>query len=151
MAVLIILSVGLNNRKVVHRRDHESSYVRRMTVTGGFLDGFDVRFEDGLVCFIGPRGSGKTTVQELLRFALDMPPEDGCDNRQKSRKRFESLIDVNLGNGTVEVEFETKDKTIYKIQRSNGDLPIVIDDNGEPVNTTILKNRIQIDAPSSAK
>ena len=50
--------------------------ITKLSVTGGYLDGMDLRLEDGLVCFIGPRGSGKTTVLELLRFALGLAPKD---------------------------------------------------------------------------
>ena len=33
--------------------------IRRMVVEGGFLDGVDLEFVEGLNVIIGPRGSGK--------------------------------------------------------------------------------------------
>jgi ABC-type uncharacterized transport system ATPase subunit len=39
-----------------------------LSVTGGFLDGLRLDFEDGLNCIIGGRGTGKTTVLEFIRF-----------------------------------------------------------------------------------
>ncbi|MGE0761461.1 MAG: ATP-binding protein [Pirellulaceae bacterium] len=43
-------------------------------VGGGFLDGLEFQFSDGLNCFIGARGAGKTTAVELIRYALDLLP-----------------------------------------------------------------------------
>jgi ABC-type lipoprotein export system ATPase subunit len=120
--------------------------IRRLSVTGGgFLDGVDVEFKDGLVCLIGPRGSGKTTVLELLRFAFDVPPQDDGGARSRNRSRFESLVSTNLGRGRVEVEFETQDGSTYWLQRSAGEDPLVLDEDGDPVDSDILTNRISID------
>ena len=44
--------------------------IRSIRVVGGFLDGINLDFSDGLSCVIGARGTGKTTVLELIRFAL---------------------------------------------------------------------------------
>lgn len=38
--------------------------------TEGFLAGLDVRFEPGLNVIIGARGTGKTSIVELIRYAL---------------------------------------------------------------------------------
>jgi len=46
--------------------------LRNLRVVGGFLDGASLDFADDLNCLIGARGSGKTTVLELVRFALDV-------------------------------------------------------------------------------
>jgi recombinational DNA repair ATPase RecF len=37
-----------------------------MIVEDGFLDGLDLRFSDGLNVLIGARGTGKTSIVELL-------------------------------------------------------------------------------------
>lgn len=44
--------------------------IERLQVEGGFLSGLDLAFGSGLTVLIGPRGSGKTSALELLRFAL---------------------------------------------------------------------------------
>lgn len=44
--------------------------IERLQVEGGFLDGLDLRFSDGLNVIIGARGTGKTSVIELIRYAL---------------------------------------------------------------------------------
>jgi recombinational DNA repair ATPase RecF len=44
--------------------------LRRLQVEEGFLDGVDISFAPGLNVIIGPRGAGKTSVIELVRYAL---------------------------------------------------------------------------------
>ena len=44
--------------------------LERIRVQEGFLDGRAPGFSPGLNVLIGPRGSGKTSVIELLRFCL---------------------------------------------------------------------------------
>lgn len=44
--------------------------IRRIHVEEGFLDGLDLTFSPGLNVIIGARGTGKTSIIELLRFAL---------------------------------------------------------------------------------
>jgi len=44
--------------------------ISRIQIEGGFLDGFDLKPVSGLNVLIGARGTGKTSVIELLRFAL---------------------------------------------------------------------------------
>ena len=72
-------------------------WISRVRVTGGFLEGLDVRLERGLNVIVGPRGAGKTTLLEILRHALALPDSDN----EKTRER---LIRHALGAGEVIVE-----------------------------------------------
>ena len=104
--------------------------IKRVRVIGGFLDGIDLAFTDGLNCIIGPRGAGKTTIIEMIRFGLDdMPGREG----DPLRKRIESLIKENLNGGRVEIVIETKEGITYTITRVANESSIVIDDTGHPV------------------
>jgi chromosome segregation ATPase len=47
-----------------------SVYISRLVVEEGFLDGLDLTFTPGLNVLIGPRGVGKTSIIQLLRFCL---------------------------------------------------------------------------------
>jgi hypothetical protein len=49
--------------------------VLKLRVTGGFLDGTELEFADGLNCIIGGRGTGKTTALEFLRFGFGLMPD----------------------------------------------------------------------------
>lgn len=44
--------------------------VERVQVEEGFLNGLDLRLRPGLNVLIGPRGVGKTSIVELIRFCL---------------------------------------------------------------------------------
>lgn len=109
-------------------------------VRGGFLDGLHIDFKDNLNCLIGGRGTGKTTVLEILRWALDHMPDPG---ESKSRHRsIEQLIQANLGSGFVSVEIETLDGIRYRVQRSSNENPLISNDQGDPVEIDIGRGTI---------
>ena len=75
--------------------------IRSVEFTGGFLPGVKLDFDENLNCIIGGRGTGKTTVLEALRYALDRMPDANSD---KDRYRaIERLLQSNLGGGSVRV------------------------------------------------
>src|ERR1700688_4899359 len=45
-----------------------------LEVEEGFFDGLNLAFSPGLNVVIGPRGSGKTSVIELIRFCFGVEP-----------------------------------------------------------------------------
>jgi energy-coupling factor transporter ATP-binding protein EcfA2 len=45
--------------------------IERVTIEGGFLDGLDIALSRGLNVIIGGRGTGKTSLIELIRFCLN--------------------------------------------------------------------------------
>ena len=104
--------------------------IKRLQVTGGFLIGLDISFHDGLNCVIGPRGTGKSSVLELVRYSLDiMPGREG----DPLRKRIISVIEHNLGGGRVEVTIETKDGLTYIVSRAAGEDSILLDPDRKPL------------------
>lgn len=44
-------------------------FIERLTVEDGFLDGLELNFSPGFNVIIGPRGTGKTSILELIRFS----------------------------------------------------------------------------------
>ena len=106
-----------------------------LSVIGGLLDGSRISFSPGLNCVIGARGTGKTTILELIRYTLDALPKK--DLAPAARKRVESLVEGNLQGGRVELEIETKDGLRYCITRSVGEAPIVLDADRNPTGIVI--------------
>ena len=104
--------------------------IKRLQVTGGFLIGLDIHFDDGLNCIIGPRGTGKSSsVLEMARYALNiMPGREG----DLLRKRIMSVIENNLGGGRVEVTVETKGR-YNVVSRAAGEDPILLDSERNPL------------------
>ncbi len=72
--------------------------VERLQVEEGFLAGLDIQFVPGLNVLIGERGTGKTSVIELLRFALGT----GWFTEDARTRGHQQAIAV-LGDGRVSV------------------------------------------------
>ncbi len=105
-----------------------------LKVTGGFLDQLRIPFSDGLNCIIGGRGTGKTTILELIRFVLDIPCEP-CETA--AQKRFDELVKANLGSGRVELAIQTKDHLRYTVTRVHGEPPMVFTEAGQPIDLNL--------------
>jgi len=70
--------------------------IDRLEVSGGFLDGLNVPFLEGLNVLIGARGAGKTSVLELIRFVLAVP----AMTEEAEAEAAEQALAI-LGDGTV--------------------------------------------------
>jgi chromosome segregation protein len=92
---------------------HANPFVRSMTITSGARQPLLVRFNEGLNAVIGIRGSGKSTLIEILRYALDVVAEkDAQDADYKAR-----LLEAHLGSGgKVSLEVISSG-VIYQVER----------------------------------
>lgn len=109
--------------------------IRSISIVGGFLDGSTFEFADGLNCLIGARGTGKTTILELARFAFDSLPDPDTD--PSGRRRVEALIENNLDGGRVQVTIDTKDGLSYIVSRAADEDAIVLTADGQPTEVTL--------------
>jgi len=74
---------------------HQASHIRSIHFDGGILDGQTLHFSPELNTLIGIRGSGKSSILEAVRYALDIPRgEKAQDTRYK-----DELIRHTLGSG----------------------------------------------------
>ena len=85
-----------------------TQHIARLQVEGGFLDGLDLEFVPGLNVLIGPRGSGKTSVIELIRHCLDVRAvTDETDDRAREHAQSvlgpDGRITVTIMDGAREV------------------------------------------------
>ncbi|MBA8083059.1 TrlF family AAA-like ATPase [Klebsiella pneumoniae] len=103
--------------------------VLRMTITGGYLDGVRVDFSDHLNTVIGGRGTGKSTLLECLRYALDFPPKG-----RQALKHHQEIIKENLGRAAGRLELmvlsSAQNGRQYTVSRRYGEPPIVRDLDG---------------------
>lgn len=113
-------------------------WIRRVSFSGGFLDGLAIDLAPGLNCIIGGRGSGKTTALEAVRFALDRMPDPA---KAKERyKQIDSLLEANLG--AVRVELETPDGSRYVVERRRDEAPAVTDASGQRLTLNLARDPI---------
>jgi ABC-type lipoprotein export system ATPase subunit len=100
-----------------------------MSVAGGYLDGVHVNFSDHLNTVIGGRGTGKSTLLECVRFALDCKPKG-----KQAQKLHTEIIKENIGleGGRVELTLVSSSQNgrRYTISRRFGEPPMVRDENG---------------------
>ncbi|MGA7724337.1 MAG: PHP domain-containing protein [Opitutaceae bacterium] len=84
--------------------------VLAMQVSGGFLDGEIYHFSSNLNCFIGGRGTGKSTALKVLAYGLGIDAE---------------LEDYNNCPQEVSIHCKDADDTPYLYSRVHGGNPIV--------------------------
>ena len=72
--------------------------IERIQVEEGFLDGLDIGFARGLNVIIGERGTGKTSLIELIRFCL---MAEGYTPESAKRSRDHALSILGSGQVTV--------------------------------------------------
>jgi ABC-type lipoprotein export system ATPase subunit len=109
-------------------------------VTGGFLKGARLDLADGLNCIIGGRGTGKTTVLELIRYGLGLMPDPRV-NPARARA-LAGFVQNNLSGGRVRVEVKTKHAVRYAAERSASEDVQVLDERGTPMQVRLDRNLI---------
>ncbi|TCW42926.1 hypothetical protein EDC53_12059 [Phytobacter diazotrophicus] len=93
-------------------------YIQRVQIEEGFLDGLDVRFTSGLNAIIGARGTGKTSLIEIIRFCLDVTSTT-VETTRRSRDHALSV----LGSGQVTVTLADGDNTILVSRTASDPIP----------------------------
>ena len=92
-------------------RHSEPMIIERVQVEEGFLDGLDLRFTKGLNVLIGPRGSGKTSVIELIRFCLGAP---ALTEKAASSSKEHALSILSSGKVTVTLNLGKESMTVSR-------------------------------------
>lgn len=95
---------------------------------GGFLNDTAVHFNENLNVLVGGRGTGKSTIIESIRYALDLEPIG-----DETQKTHESIIKGVLKSGTkVSLLIRSHKPSIrkYTIERAVPNPPVVKDEDG---------------------
>ena len=102
--------------------------IRQISWAGGFLDGVTIPISPDLTALIGGRGTGKSTVVESLRYALNIEPIAA-----DAKRDHDSIVAGVLRSGTtvrVDVETTTPTPQCFTIERSVPNPPVVRDSSG---------------------
>ena len=112
--------------------EHHYGRIKRLQITGGYFENVTIDFSDHLNAAIGGRGTGKSTLLECLRYALDV------DYKGTEAKRLgEQIVKANLGGaGRVELEVisAANQGQSYRVVRRYGEPPRVLDAAGNVSN-----------------
>ncbi|GKS64257.1 hypothetical protein YTPLAS72_15610 [Nitrospira sp.] len=111
-----------SNRLSAAPRKHERSYILSATFEGGVLQGKTIHFSPELNALIGIRGSGKSSILEAIRYAIDIPFGEKTLDREYKR----DLVGHTLGSGgkiTLQAVDERGQR--YEIRRINLEKPDV--------------------------
>ena len=110
-------------------RERFYSRIDSVRIEGGYFDGLTANFSGHLETVIGGRGTGKSTLLECLRYALDVPHK-----AKDAKKQGNAIVEANLGKygGRVIVKLRSAANNMerYEIIRRYGEPPRVIDGRG---------------------
>lgn len=113
------------------------SRIESMKVIGGYLDGVQIDFSEHLNAIIGGRGTGKSTLIECIRYALELRPIG-----KNAQKQHDEIIKENLGKSKARVELVVRSSKMngksFTIARRYGESASVKDEAGKPSNFTPL-------------
>ncbi len=100
----------------------QNSYVRRVKFEGDKLDGRTIDLSPELNTFIGIRGSGKSTILEAIRYALDI----SFGKNAADREYKEGSVKNALGSGgKITLSAVDRHGHEYEIRRIVGEQPDV--------------------------
>jgi energy-coupling factor transporter ATP-binding protein EcfA2 len=89
-------------------------HIERIQIEDGFLDGLDLTLKPGLNVIIGSRGTGKTSLIELIRYALDVKGYT-TETGKKSREHALSV----LGAGRITLTLSDGARKITVVRSAN--------------------------------
>lgn len=119
------------------------SYIKNISFKGGIFDQKRIYFSQELNTLIGIRGSGKSSIIEVLRYVLDIPFGEKTTDKEYKTK----LVEYVMGSGgTAVITAADRFGSEYQIKRILNDLPSVyIGDILQPgisIRETVVKNPI---------
>lgn len=121
------LDPGSRVRLVSDLEERHYSRIERLRITGGYLDGVDVQLSGHLDAVIGGRGTGKTTLLECIRYALEQTPTG-----ERARQSHREIVKEGLGPGRIEIvvrSFAMQGQT-FTVSRRYGESTMVKDHEG---------------------
>ncbi|ATG35469.1 chromosome segregation protein [Phaeobacter piscinae] len=93
-------------------------WISSIAVEGGILDGYRQTFSEGLNVIIGARGTGKSSVIELIRFCLDARPY----SETAAQAAREHALGI-LGDGKITLELRDDSGIVTVSRTANDDRP----------------------------
>ena len=113
--------------------------IESLDLTAGYLRGARIEFSPRLNCIIGGRGAGKSTLVEMLLFALGFPVP------RSRAEAFDALVKTNLGNGRATARVRNRHGVRYESSRSYGEALRVASSTGELTGVSLDGELFKVD------
>jgi len=130
------------NRISSKKPEINNAYIKSIAFEGGLLNGTKIGFSSELNNFIGIRGSGKSSIIEILRYVLGI----SLNNRASDKKYKSSLIKYVLeSGGKVITTIVNSHKKEYRIEKIYDQKEDVFEDGIRidiPTINTVFKNPV---------
>jgi len=136
--------IDKNNRVSKNTIEYKHSHIRNIRFTGGTLAEQEIHFSPELNTLIGIRGSGKSSVLEVLRYVLEIP----FGEKSGDRKYKENLVAFTMGSGgKVGIDAVNRFGQTYTIRRVSKEQysDVLVDGKLQPgisIRETVLRKPI---------
>ncbi|WP_125782595.1 TrlF family AAA-like ATPase [Pseudoalteromonas rubra] len=115
------------------------SNISAVRFEGGLLDQVRIPFSPSLNCLIGIRGSGKSSILESIRYALDLPMGD---NPQDKKYKNSLLPHILKSGGKITIEAVDRHGKNYEISKILGSSADVYQEGKHISNSEIISTVI---------
>ena len=103
--------------KPIEKPETKNSFIKSIAFEGGLLDGTKIDFSPELNNLIGIRGSGKSSVLEILRYTLGIPLSPTAVDQKYKDGLIENVL---RSGGKSIVTVVNKQKEEYRIEKIYG-------------------------------
>ena len=106
------------------------SRIERVVVKRGYLEDLQLDLSPNLNSIVGGRGTGKSTLIEAIRYALQLAPSN-----KDAKRAHDSIIDANFAKEKAGIEITLasyqQNGERYIVSRYHGDPAKVLDEHGK--------------------
>ncbi len=106
------------------------SAIESIRFVGGYLDDLEIEFSDHLNAVIGGRGTGKSTLLECIRFAMNLRPFG-----KNAQKQHDDIVKENLGKEKGMIEMRIRSSAMngrfFTVSRRYSEKTVVKNEAGE--------------------
>lgn len=111
------------------------SRIERVVVKRGYLEDLELDLSPNLNAVVGGRGTGKSTLIEAIRYALQLVPTD-----KSAQRTHEGIIEANFAKEKAGIEITLtsfqQNSGRYVISRYHGEPAKVLDEQGKVLQLT---------------
>jgi len=130
--------VDKDSRVATDPVQHGHSRIQNIRFTGGTLAGKQIHFSPELNTMIGIRGSGKSSILEVIRYALEIP----FGEKSGDKKYKEDLVKYTMGSGgKIEMDVVDRHGKAYTISKVYGE-DTNVKDGGQDLQGVAIRESI---------